>query len=243
MEIADEPKTVDPATLVPKNLAKKATVQFTEATLKEVVKWLQEEQGLSVLINQQEIIGDGGSTNEPITDRLDDAPIYLLLDRLRTQDLSWYMEDNVLHITTIAKAQEHMTTTPYLIGDLLDDGFKARRIMHAIQDGTGGEWESDEGVGGRMVLLGDVLFVRQPESIQREIAGLLAALRNPARRTFVADEPSHSLLREKLQQPVSINVQDKPLTSAIAELAQAAEIDIRLNKTRCGIGRSGSEPW
>lgn len=233
IEIADEPATIDPATLVPKPLAKKATVKFSEATLKEVVKWLQEEQGLSVLIHQQEIIADGGgaSLSESITDELKDAPIYQLLDRLRMLGLGWYMDEGLVHLTSLEKSQEHMTTVSYLIGDLVDAGFEAKRIMMAVQQGIRAEWEVADGVGGRMVLLGDVLFVRQPESIQRQIAGLLEALRKPTRRTFVADEPIHAKFRQQLQQPVSIDVQDKPLVSAIAELSDAAEIDIRLDRT------------
>lgn len=100
--IADEPATIDPATLVPKPLAKKATVKFSEATLKEVVKWLQEEQGLSVLIHRQEIIADGGaSLSESITDELKDAPMYQLLDRLRMLGLGWYMDEGLVHLTSL----------------------------------------------------------------------------------------------------------------------------------------------
>lgn len=66
-----------------------------------------------------------------------------------------------------------MTTASYLISDLVDAGFEAKRIMLTIQQGAQGEWEMADGAGGRMVLLGDVLFVRQPDSIQRQIAGLL----------------------------------------------------------------------
>ncbi len=43
-EIADEPKTVDPATLVPEQLAVSVTVNFTESSLREIAKWIESEQ-------------------------------------------------------------------------------------------------------------------------------------------------------------------------------------------------------
>jgi hypothetical protein len=229
VEIADEPRAIDPATLMPEKLAAKATVEFTEASLKDVVKWLQEEQNLGVLIDEQDIASDGVSLIEPISDRLNDEPLYLLLDRLSHYGLSWYFEDDVLHITSISKAEERQNTVPYNVGDLIDAGYDASRLLHAIQEGTTGEWEEAEGVGGAIILLGDVIFVRQPARIHREVAGLLAALRKPARRTFTLDAPQHAAIREKLQQRVSIDLQDAPLGNAVKLLTQQTGIDIRLD--------------
>ncbi|MBM4093310.1 MAG: hypothetical protein FJ276_28445 [Planctomycetes bacterium] len=80
-----------------------------------------------------------------------------------------------------------------------------------------------------MRLLGDVLFVRQTDDVQREIQGLFAALRKHARQTFIYDPPQHSALRAKLAASVSVDYLDTPLEDAVAKLAAASDADIRLD--------------
>ena len=60
IEIAEEPKTIDPTALLPEILAARATVQFHAQPLRDVVKWLQEERSLNVLVNYP---GAGGRRN------------------------------------------------------------------------------------------------------------------------------------------------------------------------------------
>ena len=58
-------------------------------------------------------------------------------------------------------------------------------------------WENAGGPGV-VSFLGDVIFIRQTDNVQREVRGLLAALREHGRRTFSLDPPQHALLRQKL---------------------------------------------
>lgn len=229
VEIADEPEAIDPATIMPKGLAAKATVEFDDKNLKDIVAWLQDEQGLSVLIDQQDIVSDGVSLIDPISESLQDEPLYLLLDRLSQNGLGWYLDENVLHITSVKLAERRMATVPYNIGALIDAGYEADDVVHAIHSGTSGLWEDDGDDGGAVILLGDVVFVRQPARVQREVAGLLAALAKPARRTFTLDEPQHAVIRAKLQEQIDVELRDEPLSAAVNEIAARAEIDIRLD--------------
>jgi hypothetical protein len=228
-EIPDEPQTVDPKTLVPEKLAAAVTVDFSESSLREVVAWLQDEAKVVVLIDGRALSGEAISPGEPVSDRLDDAPLYLLLNRLRTLGLDWYYEDDILHITTRAAAANRMSTEPYNIGDLLDAGYKPSDLHDAIMETTGGTWVEVDGVGGGIELLGDVMFVRQTDTMHREVQGLLSALRQHGRRTFTLDPPQHRRLREKLEENVSVNFADTPLQETAVELSRMAEIDIRLD--------------
>lgn len=157
--IADEPKTVDPATLVPAPLAAEVTVKFQETSLKDVVKWLQEEQTIGVLLDSKALSEARIQLSEPVTDHLPAEPLYLLLDRLKSIGLAWYVQKGMLHLTTTAAAKEHRVTLPYNLGDLLDAGYESDALTQTIQSGTGGPWKSGEGDGGGIVLLGDVAFV------------------------------------------------------------------------------------
>jgi hypothetical protein len=228
-EIADEPKCIDPATIVPAKLAAKATCDFSDSSLREVVEWLQEKHGLVVLLDKSGLGEINVSAADRISDHLDDAPIYLLLNRLSLNGMAWYFEDDILHITSRDSAESHANTLTYNVGDLLDAGYKLDRLEELITGTVSPEsWQS---VGGEGVVssLGDVLFVRQNQRIHFEVNALLAALRRHARQTFVYDPIQHLALREKLKQNVSVNFVDVPLEAAVKELAEIAKVDVRLD--------------
>ena len=229
IEIPDEPKTIDPATLVPPALAANVTVSFDEKPLRDVAKWLHEKQKINVLIDYPALTDDGLLAGEPITDLSDDVPLYLLLNRLENMNLAWYFEDETLFITTRTKADEHLTTKPYNLGDLFDNGYKSQAILRTIQSTTGGRWEDDDGEGGATVLLGDVFFVRQTDAGHLQVAGLLAAIRKHGRQTFAVDPPQHDVLRQKQNEQLSIEFDEIPLNQAINELVRQVQADIRLD--------------
>jgi len=229
-EIADEPQLIDPATVIPAKLAAKATVEFKEAPITEVVEWLREKQKIPVLVDKRAIDGIGVFLTDPaVSDRLDDAPIYLLLNRLRSEGLAWTYQDDILHLTTPDVLKENLTMTPYNIGDLIDAGYEARRLeelIPAIIDPF--EWEDVGGPGG-LSMIGDVLFVSQTNEIQYKIQSLLAAIRKHSRRTFIFTPPQHLQIRAKMAENVSVDFDHTPLDQAVSELAEKLEIDFRID--------------
>lgn len=229
VEISAEPKTIDPATLVPEYLAQPVTVNFDESTLREVGEWIQENQQIPVLFDKTALNDEGVILGEQVTDHLQNAPLYLLLNRLSSLGLAWYVEDRIVHITTQVKGEEHLTTIPYNVADLLDAGYDTVRLTQVIQSATSGPWFDIEGTGGELQWLGDVQFIRQNDKVHREIAGILAGLRQHGRRTFVLDPPQHQRLREKLEQNVDVNFREQPLVRAVAQLAEKSGADIRID--------------
>ncbi len=227
--IADEPKTIDPAAFMPAKLAAKVTVDFSESSLREVVAWLREEHGLAVLMEKKALSDIGVVPGDPVSDRLDKTPIYQFLDRLRPLLIAWYYEDDVLHVTSKEIAEKRLTTIPYNIGDLIDAGYELDTLGGLI--GSTIDPTSWSGVGGSGVVsfLGDVIFVHQTDHVQREVHGLLAALRNHGRQTFLFEPPRHSLLRQKLDENVTVAIRETPLEKAVQQLAETAEADIRLD--------------
>jgi len=227
--IADEPKTNDPSTFMPAQLAKVATADFGDSSLREVLVWLREKEKLVVLLDTEAMEEIGVLSADPISERLDKAPVYLLLDRLRSLGLAWYFEDEILHLTSRGVAEGRLTTLPYNIGDLVDTGYEAEVLSEVIQNAVSpASWQSAGGPGA-ISSLGDVLFVRQTDQRHREIRGLLAALRKHGRRTFAFDPPQHSALRVQLEENVKVAFNNTPLESAVQQLAKTANIDIRLD--------------
>ena len=227
--IQDEPINVDPASLMPDLLAKKATTTFENSSLREVVSWLRDEQKIAVLIDSGTLSRAGISLGEPVSDVLQDAPLYLLLNRLRALGLSWYVDDDILHITTLEAANERMSTKPYNVGDLLDKGYGSEDIVDAVSGSTGGLWQDLDGEGGATEMLGDVLFVRQTDAQHLEVRGLLTALRKHGRRTLTLDPTIHQSLRAKLDENVNADFNDTPLESAVQQLATQVKADMRLD--------------
>ncbi|MDB5385364.1 MAG: hypothetical protein JWM11_1010 [Planctomycetaceae bacterium] len=229
IEIPSEPKTIDPAKLVPEKLAVPVTVEFTEKSLREIANWIQAEHKIEVLLDQKALSDDVNLVTEQISERLTQSPLYLLLDRLRTLGLEWYMEDGNLHITTINAASQKLSTRPYNVGDLFDIGFKPEALKNTILSTTEGPWSSGNKSLSGIVILGDVLFVRQTDRMHREVAGLLAALRKHARRTLILDAPQNEILRQKLDANVSVNFKDASLSTVVQTLSKQTQIDIRLD--------------
>lgn len=227
--VRDEPRVIDPTTLVPMPLAATATQDFSDSSLREVTEWLRQQRGLVVLVDSGALTEIGVSPAEPVSDHLDDEPIYLLLNRLRSLGLAWHYTDNVLHITSAEEAEGEQTTIPHHVGDLLDAGYKMDDLVSVISQTVAQDsWEM---LGGPGVLshLGDVLLVRQTDLLQREVRGFLSALRRHGRQTFVNTPQQHVALRAALAAEVSVDFTDTPLEDAVRQIGEAARADIRLD--------------
>jgi hypothetical protein len=227
--IADEPKAVDPATAVPEKLAAQATVRFDGTALEDVAKWLQQETGMIVSMDRNSLNAARILPSEPIYDELNDSPAYLLLDRLRVKGIIWEVKNKQVHLTALTD-EAHLSTAQYNVGDLFDKDYLAEllqaTIVHTIDPKS---WLESGGAGG-IVVLGDVLFVRQSYANHRRVTCLLAALRNHGRRTMIDDVPVHESIRQALEKNVSVEFREKPLINVVDVLKSQSEVDIRIDE-------------
>ena len=131
---------------------------------------------MTVLVNEADLSDENIRLSEPVTDRLNNEPLYLLLNRLQSISLGWYVEDEILHITTTARAAENLSTIPHNVGKFFDQEFDPDKLTDSIFNGTDAQtWEDTSGGPGTLILLGDVLFIRQSEEMHRQVSGLLMA--------------------------------------------------------------------
>ncbi len=242
IEIPDQPETIDPATFMPEALAARVTADFSDSSLGEIAQWLREERGLAVLFDQGALAGEGILSSDPVHDVLEDVPLYLLLNRLRVLGLGWYMEDDVLHVTTTATVESRLVTESYVVGELFDAGFAPGDLLEAISDVALDRGGGTEDLGS-VQLLGDVLFVLHSRPVHHEVAGLLEALKEHGRRTFILDPPQHAALRAALKETVTADFRDTPLVAALADLALQSGADLRLDlRALRARGLRGREP-
>ncbi|MFO0915043.1 MAG: hypothetical protein U0795_18935 [Pirellulales bacterium] len=235
-EIADQPQLVDPTELLDPKLATRVTHEFKDNSLSEIAAWVQQQTEVNVVLDERSLSEANILFNDSITENLIDAPIYLLLDRLQRYGISWQFTPGMIYLR--AKADQGDTTVSYNIGDLLDRNFEGSDLSDAIMETVDpGSWqEMGEGTG-EAIILGDVLFVRQTPRNHRRVAGLLAALRKPARRVLIDDPQQHSAIRQTLQQNVSVNFQAQPLNLVIESLSQQSGTEIRLDREALKAGK------
>lgn len=229
MVIPNEPRSVDPATLLPEWLTQPLSIRFRETALSEVAAWIEQETKVKVVLDRGSPEKAKILPNDPVDDELQNEPLYLLLNRLEQVGVGWWLAEGILHFSAVDD-DDHLNTIQYNVGDLLDAGYVSDKLVDTIEGTVAQDsWEDSGGEGG-ILILGDVLFVRQTATIQHRVEGLLAALRKHGRRTLTYDPPQHSELREALQGKISAQFRDKPLASAVAELASLAKVDLRLER-------------
>jgi type II secretory pathway component GspD/PulD (secretin) len=235
-KVSDQSISIDAAGLVPLKLRQPATITFTEASLNEVAQWLQSQTGLNVTLDQRSLAEVDVDENSPVSDKLRDQPIYLLLDRLAQQRIGWRLDGGVLRLYGLGDSSM-LHNLQYNVGDLLDQKFQPEDleevILRVVEAGSG--WAGQDDVAeGDLIFLGDVLFIRQDARTHRRIAGLLAALREPARRGLVDDPAENAAIRQALGRQISVQFKAKPLAAVVAELAEKAGVDLRLDVSALG---------
>ena len=107
---------------------------------------------------------------------------------------------------------------------------------------TGGRWQLQDGEGGTIQLVGDVLIIRQTQPIHDQVVPALRLLEQAAvgplpqspieiRR---ADYPfdAEQTLRKKLTQPAELQATDTSLTDVLAFLESQMEVRILLDKEK-----------
>ncbi len=226
--IADEPKAIDPAIAVPQRLAANATIRFEDTALVDVAKWIQQQTGMNVSMDRQSLNAAQILPSEPVHDELKDSPVYLLLDRLRVIGVTWHLKNNQIHLTSVQDVS-HLSTAQYNVGDLFDANYVAETLRTTIVNSIDPQSWDDAGGTGGIVVLGDVLFVRQSYENHRRVTGLLAALRKHGRRTMIDDAPIHAAIRQSLEKNVTVQFHEKPLIAAVEELKALCDVDIRVD--------------
>ncbi len=229
VKIDSEPRTIDPTEVLPKPLTARTTVDFSNSSLRELVKWLEEKRQLVVLLDKRALAENGIAPAEPISDRLDNEPLYLLLNRLRSIRIAWYYDNDVVHLTS-AESMDRLVTMSHDVSALLTQGYSREMIEEAVVSTMSPDsWEETGNGDGTKHFLGDVLFIRQGPWQQLEIRALLQALARPAERTYVLQPRAHLEYLAKLDENADVDFREVPLSDAIDQLGRQIGVDLRLD--------------
>ncbi len=168
--IPDEPKAVDPSRFVFEPLRKKVSVSFDGTSIREVIEWIKKEIGVTVLVDESEFATKRILLSDPVNDQLTNQPAYLLLDRLNSIEVGWYVEEGILYLTSKSFADRHVMPTTINVGEFFDSGYSPEILIELLQNSVDSQsWSGTTGGPGTLVLLGDVLFMQQTGRAKRTV--------------------------------------------------------------------------
>ena len=230
ISIADEPKYVEALEMIVAPLQAKLTHTLDQVPLQELATWLQAQTGLSFLINEVSFEEAAIPIPKSISESLENVPAYQFLDRLAHYGIGWIERDGIVTFYASNSSRDSLTCHRYPIQDLLALGFQEDELFQAIERTVVPDSWIKVGGLGDMRIYGSVLVVRQTQQTHRKIAALLQALRHPARRTWIDENPLTRELVAKLDQPASIRVNKTPISESLKILSDQYRLNLRVDR-------------
>ena len=221
---------------LPPALLKKTTLNWEAFSLEQVVEALEKLIDLPVQVNQEELEEVAAAWSETgISERLQNQPLYLLLDRLQRYDIGWYLDQEAVILTSLKKAEEHLETRVFPVDatttwlNRSQDLFISYSFVEALYYASDLLWMARDGDGGSAQLLRNALVVRHHLEGLRYTECFLAALQSEERFVLVSPYPEDVTAWRALEQKVAVDFQNVPFIQACQQLAEFSGLDIRVN--------------
>ena len=126
VEIADEPRTIDPARFVAEPLRRPVTKSFRVATLEDFAEYLNDDLEIPTVLDLAELASAGVRKTDEFSGEFDETPAYLMLDQVALPlGLDWYVADGILYLTSEEAAGQRRTTRTFQVGKFYDAGYDA----------------------------------------------------------------------------------------------------------------------
>ena len=107
-------------------LAKPTTVEFLDLPLEDCITFLALSHEINIWLDKATLADEGVALDQPIMLKLKDGSLRSVLNLiLQPRQLTYLVEDDVMKITTRAKADQKMFTRTYPVGDLYLERVKA----------------------------------------------------------------------------------------------------------------------
>jgi hypothetical protein len=142
-----------------RTLSKPTTVEFLDLPLEDCITFLKEYHNINIWLDKATLTDEGVALDQPITLKLAGVTLRSVLKLLlEPVQLTYVIEDEVMKITTSAKAGEKLTTRVYPVGDLVipittpRGGMGGMGMMGGMGGGMGmGMMGGGMGMGGGMM--------------------------------------------------------------------------------------------
>lgn len=224
-------------------LLQKTRFEFVEVPLRDAVQKLAELHKLPFRVDESKLIDEGVQIEQPVTIVVSDitlrSALHLLLEPLQ---LTYNIRAESIFITTTTDAAEQLETRIYDVERLVtvpgqsDPDYKS--LTNVLTSTVNPDsWDELGGEGTLPELPPYYLLIRQTESnhdlieeLLRDIEHMLATPpeKSPVPQCESTPRVAERKIRERLGQPATLEVVDKPLKDVVADLSKAAGITIWL---------------
>ncbi len=198
-----------------------AECNFNDTPLVDVAAFFGESTKIKIVIDNEGLAEEGIAPDSAVTRKLSGVRLRTLLHLILTPlQLAAIPHQEVLLVTTRAKAKEYLVTRTYPVSDLCylpdDKGLDLQSLTQTIEEETSGPWQVRDGEGGTCteLALSGSLSVRQTYHVHREILDLLRSLR-AAQRCNLAIGGKDALKRWYEQRAAAVASQWKPSASQV----------------------------
>ena len=130
------------------------TVEFLDLPLEDAITFLREYHNINIILDKATLADEGVAIDQPVTLKLAGVTFRSVLKLLlEPAQLTYVIEDEVMKITTSAKAGEKLQTRVYPVGDLVIPIITPRAGMGGM--GMMGGGMGGMGMGGGMMNVAD----------------------------------------------------------------------------------------
>jgi hypothetical protein len=125
------------------------SLKFTNHRLQDVVDYLQDRTGQTIILDKTAMDDAGLSYDSPVTVNLKNVTVRTALRKIfRDLGLTFVVKDEVIQVVSPAQAAQMMRTQIYYVGDLVSNVFQAAALIELIQSTVAPQsWEAHGGAG------------------------------------------------------------------------------------------------
>lgn len=207
-------------------LADPVTLEFVETPLSDVVDFVKDYTGINIVIDKPALEEEGINSDTPVSIHVQSIKLASALNLLVGQyNLTWMLRDECLILTSRLTAGNHVVTRSYPVGDLVatpEDGGKLVALAQGVLASDRPKQPSERMqflVSLKAIVLTDYL------SAHERVGRLLEQLRGGR------EEPqSVKQIRTKLNDPVTLEFVETPLSDVIDFLKDLTSVNIVLDR-------------
>lgn len=125
-----------------------SSCNFADTPLADAIQFLSTQHEIPILLDNAALEGAGAATDAPITLTLSGVPLRSVLNiMLKSLQLTYVIQDNVMFITTVDEANQRLQTRVYPVGDLAAQ-ITPPSTGGALNQGLGGGQQGGQQGGG-----------------------------------------------------------------------------------------------
>lgn len=161
-------------------LEQKVNLAFIDLPLVDSIDFLSERYGIRFWFDEQSLKGKGIDINEPTLLQVEGITIFSALNlALSPIGVGYYVDDEVVVISTIEKAKAFRDTRVYNLNDLLQRGHKLSTLKKALTQNK----------LSKAVSLCSSIVITQSQPAHRTTRAIIAQLRSSSHFPSVVHEP------------------------------------------------------